>query len=92
MTALLAAIITWLAASTTLGSNGLTQLAELRRARAALTAEVVDTGNRIAELEQARTRLASDAAYLEQVAREELGLVYPDEVVYRFRQAPAPAP
>ena len=90
MTALLAAAIAWLAASTTFGSNGLTQLAELERAREALTVEVVDTGNRIAELEGARARLASDDGYLEQVAREELGLVYPDEVVYRFRTAPAP--
>jgi len=85
VTAFFAAIIAWLGASTTVGSNGLTQLAELQHAREELAAEVIDTGNRIAELQAIRTRLASDDAYLETVAREELGLVYPDEVIYRFR-------
>jgi cell division protein FtsB len=89
VTALLAALIVWLGASATVGSNGLTQLAELERARQALADEVIDTGNAIAELQATGTRLASDDAYLEQVARDELGLVYPDEVVYRFRPAGA---
>ena len=85
LTALFAAIIAWLGASATFGSNGLTQLADLRASREALALEVIDIGNQIAELEETRTRLASDDAYLEHLARRELGLVYPDEVVYRFR-------
>lgn len=91
VTALFAAIIAWLAASTTVGSNGLTQLVELRQAREALAIQVIDTGNRIAELERSRVRLESDDAHLERLAREELGLVYPDEVVYRFRAPATPS-
>lgn len=87
VTAVLAAVIAWLAASITFGSNGLTKLAELRRAREALAAEVVETGDRIAEIDRTRARLASDDAYLEELARTELGMVFPDEVVYRFRAA-----
>jgi cell division protein FtsB len=86
-TALLAATIVWLAASTTLGPNGLHQLRDLRQARTELAAAAIETGNRIAALQETRERLRADDAYLERVARDELGLVYPDEVVYRFRTA-----
>lgn len=81
----LAVVVVWLAASSLAGSNGLTQLLELRRARDALALEVIETGNRIAALERTRNRLRHDPGYLEEVARTELGLVYRDEVVYRFR-------
>lgn len=89
-TAACAAIVAWLTASITVGGNGLTQLLELRQARETLANEIIDTGNRIAELEALRGRLASDDAYLEELARTKLGLVYPDEVVYRFRRDPVP--
>jgi len=85
VTAVLAAIITWLAASITFGSNGLTQLADLQHSREELTAEVVETGNRIAEVQRLRGRLGKDPQYLETIARTELGMIYPDEVLYRFR-------
>lgn len=93
MTALLAAIIVWLLASITAGSNGLTQLNALERARETLGTEIVGINDRIAAVERTRTQLATDDSYLERLAREELGLVYPDEVVYRFRTgAGEPAP
>ena len=36
------------------------------------------------------SRLRSDPKYLESLARERLGLVRPDEMVYRFLDADAP--
>lgn len=91
MTAVLTAIITWLATSILFGGNGLAQLADLQRSRESLTTEVVETGNKIAELQQQRRRLRKDPAYLESIARAELGMIYPDEVLYRFR-TPSPSP
>jgi len=37
-------------------------------------------------------RLKSDPAYLEKVAREELGMVQQDELVFQFKSEPAPTP
>lgn len=37
-------------------------------------------------------RLKTDPAYLEKVAREELGMVHQDELVFQFKSEPSPAP
>jgi cell division protein FtsB len=43
------------------------------------------------ELEDSIGKLRDDDAALEHVARHELGLVAPDEMVYRFHRAPRAA-
>ncbi len=59
------------------------QRRQLHRAQA----EVDRLNGRIAELERERERLKSDDRYLEAVARDDLGMVKPGEIVYYFPQS-----
>jgi len=74
-----------------MGNRGLMRLYQLRRERAEITREIDRlTGANAALAEQVRG-LKSDPGRVEAIAREELGLVKPDEEVYEFRSS-APAP
>lgn len=69
------------------GDHGLTgmkamqeELKEIRQENARLEKENID-------LYRSINRLKNDPAYIEQVAREELNMVRPDEIVFRFDDA-----
>ncbi|MFO7931820.1 MAG: septum formation initiator family protein [Desulfosalsimonas sp.] len=69
------------------GDHGLTgmkamreELKQIRQENARLEKENID-------LYRSINRLKNDPAYIEQVAREELNMVRPDEIVFRFDDA-----
>jgi cell division protein FtsB len=86
---LLAAIVT-VAASALMGSDGVSRLLLLRGERQELGEAAVRRLQENAALRAEITRLRSDPKYLEALARERLGLVRPDEMVYRFLDRETP--
>jgi cell division protein FtsB len=91
LTTVLAVLIVWVLASATLGSNGLAHLARLSAERDELAATTVALIAKNRELEDSIGKLRDEDAALEHVARHELNLVAPDEMVYRFHRAPRAA-
>jgi cell division protein FtsB len=83
------AIVT-VAASALVGSDGVKRLLLLRAERQELGEDAVRRLQDNAALRAEIARLRSDPKYLEALARERLGLVRPDEMVYRFLDADAP--
>jgi cell division protein FtsB len=73
------------AASVLFGESGIAHLLRLRAERRALGETAFTLLQRNAALREEITRLRSDDLYLEELARRQLGLVRPDEFVYRFR-------
>ena len=70
------------------GPRGLLKVSDLRAQKRAILREIDSLEARRAELLAERQRLLTDTAYLEHLARRELGMARPGERVYRF---PAPA-
>ena len=71
-----------------LGDNGLVELNRLRHthqdlleANARLTQENV-------QLYRAIDRLQNDPVFVETIARRELGMIRPDEVIFKFKRMP----
>jgi len=87
---LLVAIVT-VAASALVGSDGVKRLLLLRAERQELGEAAVRRLQDNAALRAEIGRLRSDPKYLEELARERLGLVRPDEMVYRFLDPDAPS-
>jgi cell division protein FtsB len=77
----------WIGSLALFGEAGLLQWAQLRRERAGFGDETMRLTRETYGLEQAIARLAQGHG-LEAMAREQLGLVRPGEVVYRFRRPP----
>ena len=86
LTAALMLAIVGVAASALVGEHGVAHLLRLRGERRALgeTAFALLEQNR--RLRDAIARLQTDDVYLEGLARRQLGLVRPNELVYRFRR------
>src|SRR5262249_23661487 len=78
------------AASALVGSDGVNRLLLLRAERQELGEAAVRRLQDNAALRAEIARLRSDPKYLEALARERLGLVRPDGMVYRFLGADAP--
>ena len=78
----------WLGAAALFGETGLMHWAQLRRERERVGEQTMRLAHEAHDLEQTIARLASGED-LEAVAREQLGLVRSDEIVYRFRRPPA---
>lgn len=74
-----------------LGSHNLFRLSELKKQKGALLLEIDSLEARRAELLAEKKRLLTDTAYLEKLARKELGMARPGEKVYRFIN-PDPGP
>lgn len=66
------------------GDNGLLQIGELRRVRMALSVEINKLNRENEEIRKEIRGLREDSYYIEKVAREELNLVRPNEVVYQI--------
>jgi cell division protein FtsB len=72
------------AGSAILGSDGVTRLLHLRAERQELGQIAVERLQANAALRAEIARLRADPDYLESVARSRLGVVKPDEMIYRF--------
>jgi cell division protein FtsB len=66
------------------GIQGYRDLAKARARVDLLTARKAETARHVADLERRIERLRSDPMMLERLAREELGMVQPDDVVIVF--------
>ncbi len=88
---LLVLVLVVLAAASVMGNRGLMRLYQFQRERAELTREIDKLRAANAALEQEARPLKSDPSGIEAIAREELGLVKPGEIVYEFRSPPPPA-
>jgi cell division protein FtsB len=66
------------------GPRGLLKLSDLLAQKRALVHQIDSLETRKRELVQERKRLLTDTAYLEKLARKELGMARPGERVYRF--------
>jgi len=89
--ALLMAGIAGVTTSALFGEHGIAHLLRLRTERGTLGATAFDLMQRNTQLCADIARLRSDDHYLEALARRQLGLVRPDETVYRFRRPPGGA-
>jgi cell division protein FtsB len=85
----LASSIVLLAAYTIVGDRGAIHLWRLQEEKAKLDDQNYRLQKENEALRQRIVRLRTDDSYLEMIAREELNLVRPGEVIYRF-SPPAP--
>ncbi|TMB51035.1 MAG: septum formation initiator family protein [Deltaproteobacteria bacterium] len=86
LSAALGLAIAGVAASVLLGEHGVAHLLRLRAERRALGQTAFVLMERNARLRDEIHRLHTDDLYLEGLARRQLGLVRPNEFVYRFRR------
>jgi cell division protein FtsB len=84
------AVIAVLVAVGTASARSWRDLAEERAHEAELQASIVRTENAVRELEERNQRLEKDPVTLERLARQELGLVKPDDLVVVFPDPTAP--
>lgn len=66
------------------GPSGAVSLLKLKRDKERMAAELDSLERRKLDLIEEKTRLERDSAYMERVARRELGMARPDEKVFRF--------
>ena len=81
-----------LVAASVMGNRSLLRLYHMHRDRVALEREIDQLTAANAALAEEVRNLRTDPARVEAIAREELGLVKPGEIVYEFRPAAPPAP
>ncbi len=86
LSAALVLAITGVAASVLLGEHGIAHLLRLRAERRALGQATFALMEHNVRLRDEIHRLRTDDLYLEGLARRQLGLVRPNEFVYRFRR------
>jgi cell division protein FtsB len=79
-----------LVAASMMGNRGLLRLYQMHQTRAALAREVEQLAAANAALAEEVRALRADPGRLEAIAREELGLVKPGELVFEFRASPSP--
>lgn len=90
---LAAILLLFLVATSLMGERGLIRLYQLHRTRAALTQEVEQLTAANAALAEEVRVFRTDPGRIEAIAREELGLVKPGEIIYEFRgTAPSQPP
>jgi cell division protein FtsL len=81
-----------LVVASVMGNRSLLRLYQMHRDRAALEREIEQLTTANTTLADEVRHLRTDPARVEAIAREELGLVKPGEIVYEFRPASPPAP
>ena len=84
----LAAVVLLSGTLTVFGRNGVVHLLGLRADRITLSERAFALMHRNAELRDRIVRLHEDDRYLEDIAREKLGLVRDDEIIYKFGGIP----
>lgn len=85
LTGILGALILSVAGASLFGSHGARQLVVIRQERQRLGERAVALLNENRARREAIRRLREDDAFLEDLARRELGLTRPNETVYRFQ-------
>ena len=84
-------ILVALAVASLVGNRSLIRLYWMHQTKATLEREIAQfTANNAALADEVRA-LRADPGRVEAIAREELGLVKPGELVYEFRAAPHPS-
>jgi len=87
---LVAILLLVLVVASIVGNRGLLRLYHMQQTRAALEREIEQlTAANVALAEEVRV-LRTDHGRIEAIAREDLGLVKPGELVYEFRTTPRP--
>ena len=81
-----------LVVASVVGNRSLLRLYQMHRDRANLEREIEQLVTANAALAEDVRLLRTDPARVEAIAREELGLVKPGEIVYEFRSTPPPPP
>jgi cell division protein FtsL len=81
-----------LVVASVIGNRSLIRLYQMHRDRATLEREIDQLTAANAILAEEVRTLRTDPARVEAIAREELGLVKPGELVYEFRSTAPPAP
>jgi cell division protein FtsB len=71
------------------GDQGLMAMFEARRQRTDLTADIARQWAENARLAEQKRRLAEDPAFIEEVARRELGLIRPGEKIFILKDLPS---
>jgi cell division protein FtsB len=66
------------------GPSGALNLLRLKRERARMEADLDSLTQRKRDLQVEKARLERDSAFIERVARKDLGMARPDEKVFRF--------
>ena len=66
------------------GPSGALNLLRLKRERAKMEADLDSLTQRKRDLQVEKARLERDSAFIERVARKDLGMARPDEKVFRF--------
>jgi cell division protein FtsB len=79
-----AALVLLAAGLAVYGGNQVLRVGQLRRELEAIERDIVTLRARTEELTRTVDRLRNDPAYIEKLAREELGYVRPDETVLKF--------
>jgi cell division protein FtsB len=79
-------------ALTVFGDHGLLNLVRYRNQREALTAEANQLEAENCRLQDEIERLKGDDLFLERVAREELGMVKPGEIIFQFTETKGSPP
>ena len=86
---LLGTLIASLSLVTIVGERGVIYLLRLRGEKNRLDAQNFNLQRENESLRQRLFRIRNDDDYLEQLAREELNMVRPGEVIYRFQSPPS---
>lgn len=73
------------------GPSGALNLLRLKREKARMESDLDSLAQRKRELQIEKARLERDSAYIERVARKDLGMARPDEKVFRFVPPKSPA-
>jgi cell division protein FtsL len=88
---LAAILLLALVVASVVGNRGLVRVYQMHQTKAALEREIAQLTASNAALAEEVRGLRTDPGRIEAIAREELGLVKPGELVYEFRAAPRPS-
>ncbi|MFP4445177.1 MAG: FtsB family cell division protein [Desulfosudaceae bacterium] len=83
--ALVGIALLWLAGMILLGKNGYLDYRELKQRQNRITVENRAAAEENDHLRRRVLRLKSDPDYIEHVARKELGMVEPEELIYKYK-------
>lgn len=72
------------------GDNGLIELKRLQRRHAALVQENEGLSQENARMYSSIDRLKNDPDYIENIARQELGMIRSDELIFKFKDDSKP--
>ena len=87
-----AALLVVVSALTIYGVGAVIRVADMRREMDGMERDLATLRERTDQLTRTVDRLRNDPAYIEKIAREELGYVRPGETVLKFPKGGAAAP